>query len=101
MIYLSQLGSTTAVDIEKLRDGYLGQLLETLATEAATRRKTKREQLDSIKKEKIEFLSNCRNLIQTIIPGPLEVDTDKPLEKSYQLFEIVVSTLQVQLQLTK
>ena len=101
MIHLNQLGSTTVVDIEKLRDGYLGQLLDTLATEAATRRKTKREQLDSIKKEQIEFLSNCRNLIQTFILGPIEADTDKPLEKAYQLFESVVSTLQAQLQLTK
>ena len=33
MVHLSQLGSTTAVDTTKLRDGELGQLLETLATE--------------------------------------------------------------------
>ena len=79
----------------------MGKLLETLATEVATRRKIRREQLDSIKKEQIEFLSNCRNLIQIVILGPLEANTDKPLEKAYQLFETVVSTLQAQLQLTK
>ena len=33
--------------------------------------------------------------------GATETDTDKPLEKAYQLFETVVSTLQAQLQLTK
>ena len=31
----------------------------------------------------------------------MEVRTDKPLEKSYQLFESVVTTLQVHLQNTK
>ena len=101
MIHLSQLGSTSAVDTVKLRDGELDQLLGTLTTEAATRSKTRREQIDSIKIEKIEFLSNCRNLIQAIIPGPIEADTNKPLEKAYQLLENVVSTLQAQLQLTK
>ena len=101
MIHLNQLGSTIAVDTVKLRDGELGQLLETLTTEEATISWTRREHLNSIKKEQIEFLSNCRNLIQIVIPGPLEADTDKPLEKAYQLFETMVSTLQAQLQLTK
>ena len=41
MIYLNQLGSTTTTDTMKLRDGELGQLLETLAIEAATRSKTR------------------------------------------------------------
>ena len=36
-----------------------------------------------------------------MIPGPIEADTDKPLEKAYQLFESVVSTLQIHLQNTK
>ena len=31
----------------------------------------------------------------------MEVDTNKPLEKAYQLFESVVSTLQVQMKNTK
>ena len=101
MIHLNQPGLTTAVDTAKLRDEELGQLLETLATEAARRNRTRREQLDSTKKEQIKFLSNCRNLIQTVIPGPVEADTDKPLEKAYQLFEIVMLTLQAQLQLNK
>ena len=33
--------------------------------------------------------------------GPIEVDTDKPLERAYQLFESMVSTLQAQIQETK
>ena len=36
-----------------------------------------------------------------VIPGPTEVDTNKPLEKSYQLFESMVSALQEQIQDTK
>ena len=36
-----------------------------------------------------------------MIPGPTEVDTDKPLERDYQLFESMVSTLQEQIQDTK
>ena len=101
MIHISQLGSTTTVDATKLRDRDLGQLLETLATEAKTRSQIKCKELDDIKNEQVEFLSKCRNLAQTIIPGPVEVGTDKPLEKSYQLFESVVVNLQVHLQNTK
>ena len=41
------------------------------------------------------------NLAQSVIPGLMEADTDKPLEKAYHLFESVVSTLQVQMQNTK
>ena len=36
-----------------------------------------------------------------MIPGPIEVDTDKPLERAYQLFESVVSMLQAHIQETK
>ena len=79
----------------------MGQLLESLTTETPTRSNTRREQLDSTKKEQIEFLSNCRSLIQIVILGPIEANTDKPLEKSYQSFESVVSTLQTHLQNTK
>ena len=101
MIHLSQLGSTTIVDTTELRDGDIGQLLETLATEAVTRIQTRREQIDNTKKEQIEFLTKCRTLIQTVIPGPIEVNIDKLMEKAYQLFESVVSTLQIHLQNTK
>ena len=33
--------------------------------------------------------------------GPIEIDTDRPLERAYQLFESMVSTLQVHIQETK
>ena len=36
-----------------------------------------------------------------MIPRPIEVDTDKPLEIAYQLFESMVSALQAQIQGTK
>ena len=71
VIHLNQLGSTTIVGTTKLRYGELGQLLESLATEAATRSQTRREQLDNTKKEQIEFLTKCKSLIQTVIPGPI------------------------------
>ena len=35
------------------------------------------------------------------MPGPIKADTDKPLEIAYQLFESMVSALQIQLQETK
>ena len=51
-----------------------------------------------LKSEKLEFLTKCRNLVPKIIPGAEETDTDKPLERAYQLFESVMSSLQTQLQ---
>ena len=35
------------------------------------------------------------------MPGPIEIDIDKPLERAYQLFESMVSTLQTHIQETK
>ena len=93
MVHISQLGSTTTVDATKLRDAELGQLLETLAVEAKTRTQHRCEELDNKEKEQVEFLNKCRNLVQSVISGPIEVDIDKSLEKDYQLFESVVSTL--------
>ena len=97
MVHISQLGSTTTVDATKLRDAELGQLLETLAVEAKTRSQHIREDLDNKEKEQVEFLNKCRNLVQSVILGPVEVNTDKPLERDYQLFESVVSALQEQI----
>ena len=94
MVHISQLGSTTTVNATKLRDGELGQLLETLATEEKTRSQIRWKHLDNSKNEQAEFLSKCKKLVQTVIPGLLEADTDKSLEKAYQLFESMVSTLQ-------
>ena len=76
------------------------QLLETLVTEAKTRSHIRHKDLDDIKNEQVEFLSKCRNLAQTIIPGMMEAITNKPLEKSYQLFESGTATLQVHIQNT-
>ena len=101
MVHISQFGSTTAVDTTKLKDGQLGQLLENLATEAKARSQIRHKELDDIENEQVNFLSKCRNLAQSIIPGSMEVETDKPLEKAYQLFGIVVATLQVHMQNTK
>ena len=36
-----------------------------------------------------------------MIPGPIEVDTNRPLERAYQLFETMVSTVQARMQETK
>ena len=101
MVHISQIGSTTAVNATKIRDGELGKLLETLEIEAKTRSHKRRKELEKNEKEQVEFLNKCRNLVQSVIPGPTEVDTDKPLEKSYQLFESVVSALQAQIHDTK
>ena len=101
MVHISQLGLTTAVDTTKLKDGELEQLLETLATKAKTRSQIRHKELDDIENEQVEFLSKCRNLAQSMISGPMEVGTDKPLEKTYQLFESVVATLQLHIQNNK
>ena len=93
MVHISQLGSTTAVDATKLKYVELGQLLETLAVKAKTRRQYKHKEIENKEKEQVEFLSKCKNLAQFVIPGPVEVDTNKLLEKAYQLFESVVSAL--------
>ena len=101
MVHISQLGSTTAIDATKPRDGELGKLLETLAIEAKTRSQNRRKELDNNEKEQVDFLNKCRNLVQFVLPGPTEADIDKPLEKSYQPFESVVSMLQAQMQDTR
>ena len=79
----------------------MGKLLETLASKAKTRSQTRRKELDDTEKEQVEFLLKCRNLAQSVIPGPMEADTNKLLEKAYQMFQSMVSTLQVQMQITK
>ena len=93
MVHIIQLGSTTTVDATKLKDGELGQILETFAIEAKTRIQNRRKELDDNEREQVKFLKKCINLAQSVIPGPTEVNTDKPLENSYQLFESVVLAL--------
>ena len=101
MVHISQLGLTTAVDATKLKDGELGQLLETLAIEVKTRIQTRCKELDDNEREQVEFLIKCRDLAQSVILGSTEVDIDKLLEKSYQLFESMVSALQTRMQNTR
>ena len=77
-----------------LTNAKLGQLLKTLAIEAKTRSQQRRKELDNKDEQQVEFLNKCKNLTQLVMPGPVEVDTDKPLERAYQLFESMVSALQ-------
>ena len=66
-------------DATSLTDVELGQLLKTLAVKAKTRSQQRRKELDNKDKEQAKFLNKCRNLAQSVIPGPVEVDTNKPL----------------------
>ena len=88
-------------DATSLTDVELGQLLKTLAVEAKTRSQQRRKELDNKDEEQVEFLNKCRNLAQSVMPGPIEVDTNKPLERAYHLFESMVSALQAHIQETK
>ena len=54
-----------------------------LTKEAAARNKNIKEQIDKLEAEQVEFLTKCRNLTQTVLPGITETDTKKPLERSY------------------
>ena len=56
VVHISQVGSTTAVDATKLRDGELGKLLETLAIKTKTRSQNRSKELDNNEKEQVEFL---------------------------------------------
>ena len=84
-------------DASSLTDTEVGQLLKTLAKEAKTRTERKTKELIDKSAEQVEFLGKCRTLAQSVILGPIEADTDKPLEIAYQLFESMVSTIQAHL----
>ena len=71
----------------------VSQLLKTVAKESKKRTDRKNKELVAKHAEEVEFLGRCRNLVQTMIPGPIDVDTDRPLERAYQLFETMVSTV--------
>ena len=70
-------------DASSLTDPELAQLLKTLAGEAKTRSKQRNKELNDTKAEQVEFLTKCQNLAHSVLPGPIEFDTDKPLEKAY------------------
>ena len=84
-----------------MTDTEFGQLLKTLAKEAKTRTARKTKELLHKNVEQVKFLSKCRAIAKSVIPGPIEVDTDRPLEIAYQLFKTMVSTVQARLQETK
>ena len=88
-------------DTTNLNDAELGKLLETLAVEAKAWSQQRHKELDNKEKEQVEFFNKFKILLQSVILGLAEVDTDKPLERAYQLFEIMVSVLQAQIQETK
>ena len=74
--------------------------MEALTKEVATRNQRRQEQLEKLKEKQVEFLTKCRKLTQTILPGTTDTntDTDKPLERAYQLLESVMSNLHIQMQ---
>ena len=80
-------------DATSLTNAELGQLLKTLAVEAKTRSEQRRKELDNKVEEQVEFLNKCIKLTQPVMPGPIAVDTDKLLERAYQLFESMVLAL--------
>ena len=88
-------------DASSLTNTKLGQLLKILASEAKTRSEQRNKELDDHNAEQIEFLHKCRNLAQSVMPGPIEVDIDKPLERAYHLFESIMSAVQAHIQETK
>ena len=88
-------------DVASLTDAELGQLLNTLVVEAKTRSELRCKELDDKVAEQVDFLNKCRNLAQSVMPGPVEVNTNRPLERAYQLFESMVSALQAHIQETK
>ena len=88
-------GARSLTDIE------LGKLLKTLASEAKMRSEQRNKELKDKNAEQVNFLDKCRNLAQSVMPGPIEVDIDKSLERAYQLFECMVLTLQAHIQETK
>ena len=77
------------------------QLLKTLASKAKSRSARKNKELQAKHIDHIKFLDKCRNLAHSILPGPIDIDTDRPLERAYQLFKSMVSTLQMHIQETK
>ena len=85
-------------DATSLTDAELGKLLKTLAVEAKTRSQQRRKEVDNKDEEQVKFLNKYRNLEQSVMLGPIEVNTNELLERSYQLFESMVSALQAHIQ---
>ena len=82
-------------------DTEVSQLLKTVAKESKKRTDQKTKELVAKNAEEVEFLGRYRSLVQTVVLGPLDVDTDQPLEIEYQLFDTMVSTIQTRMQEAK
>ena len=80
-------------DASSITNTDLGQLLKTLASEAKTRSEQRNKELKDKITKQVEFLDKYRNLAQSVMSGPIEINTDKPLKRAYHLFESMVSTL--------
>ena len=81
-----------------MREEDLDLLVDAMNKESRIRRDKNKEQLKKIKTEQTKFLNKCENLVKQFITIPEGVDTKKPLDKAYQLFESFVLKLQAQLQ---
>ena len=84
-----------------MTDSEVGQLLNTLAKDSKRRTTRLRKQLADKETQEVEFLDKCRSLVQTVAPGPIDTATDRPLDRAYQLFEGLVSTVQTHFHETK
>ena len=89
-MHLVQIGSTTTINTQKDREEDLDMLLDPINKESRIRRE--------INIEKTEFLTKCENFPKQIITTPEGVNIEKPLDRAYQLFDSVVSKLQMPLQ---
>ena len=84
-----------------MTDSEVGQLLHTLAKESKRRMTIVGKQLREKETAEVKFLGKCRSLVQSVVPGPVDVSIDQPLERAYQLFEGLVSTIQTHLKENK
>ena len=78
------------MDTQKIKDEELELLVEALNRESRLRKERMKEQIEKLKTKPTEFITRCQDLARQVIPVPEGVDTNRPLEKSYQLFESVM-----------
>ena len=74
------------MDTQKIRDEEMDLVVEALSKESRLRKEIRKKQIEKLKIEQTEFLARFQDLERQFIPVLKGVDTDKPLEKSYQLF---------------
>ena len=71
--------------------------MDALNKESRIRKEKRKEQIEKLKTEQIDFLTRCQDLARQVIPVPEGVDIDRLFERAYQLFEIVMLSFQAQL----